>query len=136
MKFLATYSYDESLGVLFSKAKGVADPGDILALYNKLHSLANRHQCRKALVDLRQVQLSYDSASVLSTLDSLEPLLCNLQIARIVKPTDARQQFVQAYAEQLNLPLRNFYQDQQGLAWLISSPNTATEAQSNEEMLS
>lgn len=136
MRFMAIHSYDEELDVLFSEAKGVADPGDILSLYNKLHCLTSRHHCRQVLIDLRQLQLSYDSANVLSILDSIEPLLCNLQIARIVNPTDARQQFIQAYAEQRNLPMRNFYHYQDGLNWLTGTSEESDQAPALEEMLS
>ncbi|WP_102798231.1 hypothetical protein [Bowmanella denitrificans] len=121
MRFIATHCYDESLGVIVTEASGLAEPGDILALYNKLHCLSGRYHCRKALVDLRKVSLSYDSASVLYTLDRLEPLLCNLQIARVVEDLDTRQQLIQEYADKQKLLMRNFFDRQTALDWLKTS---------------
>lgn len=118
-KFRATHCYDRESGLLHVTASGLAEPEDILAMYNKIMELSFRYDCHRALIDMRQMIKNVDDNRLLVMIDKLDSLLRRIRVARVINTRDSQQNLVQSIAESRNYPLKNFTSQDQALAWLL-----------------
>ncbi|WP_099033725.1 hypothetical protein [Lacimicrobium alkaliphilum] len=118
-KFRATHCYDRESGLLHITACGLAEPEDILAMYNKIMQLSQRYDCHRALIDMREMVKNVDDNRLLAMMDQLDSLLRRIRVARVVNAGDQQQGLVQSIADSRNYPLKNFSSQDQALAWLL-----------------
>ncbi|GGD61817.1 hypothetical protein GCM10011357_16350 [Lacimicrobium alkaliphilum] len=100
-------------------ACGLAEPEDILAMYNKIMQLSQRYDCHRALIDMREMVKNVDDNRLLAMMDQLDSLLRRIRVARVVNAGDQQQGLVQSIADSRNYPLKNFSSQDQALAWLL-----------------
>ncbi|ALS97014.1 STAS/SEC14 domain-containing protein [Lacimicrobium alkaliphilum] len=118
-KFRATHCYDRESGLLHVTASGLAEPEDILAMYNKIMELSCRYDCHRALIDMRAMMKNVDDNRLLVMIDQLDSLLRRIRVARVINTRDSQQNLVQSIADSRNYPLKNFTSQDQALAWLL-----------------
>lgn len=118
-KFRATHCYDRESGVLHVSVSGLAEPENILAMYNKVMELSYRYGCHRALIDMRDMTRNVDDDRLLTMIDQLDCLLRRIRVARVVDDRHPQQNLVQSVADSRNYPLKNFSSPDQALAWLL-----------------
>lgn len=118
-KFRATHCYDRESGLLHVIASGLAQPTDILALYNKIMQLSQRYDCYRVFIDMRQMSKNVDDSRLIAMMDQLDGLLKRIRVARVVNSQDPQQHLVQSIADSRNYQLKNFTSQDQALAWLL-----------------
>lgn len=110
--------YDEAQGLVQAVFRGKALPEDVVAAYQSIEEVANRHQCDKLLVDVRQLDLDYDGAAIMAIMHSLKRMLSQFRIARVVNMAQYKQDLIEGIAASAGYRLKNFSDEQDARTWL------------------
>ncbi|GGO64323.1 hypothetical protein [Bowmanella pacifica] len=116
--FQFTCHYDPAVSVIRLMAKGAALPDDIHQIYQQALVTAEQNHCNKVLLDVTNLHLNYDSSQVMQVFESLDPIIRQMQIARLVPLSEFKHDLIEEFAEKRGYALKNFSNLEQALAWL------------------
>ncbi|MEI5638447.1 MULTISPECIES: hypothetical protein [unclassified Pseudoalteromonas] len=117
-KFSYRTTIDLKEKLIHAAAYGDCVEDDIVNMYKNLGNYLKSNDFKHLLIDVSQLNITYDYPNVLTVLKKINEVLDGIAIARIVSPKDAKSGLIEAFAEKHQLKLRNFENQQDAVAWL------------------
>lgn len=115
------YHFDQQFEqYLKLSAQGSAGKNEILTMYKEACAIALNNSCFKLLVDVQNVTLDFPMTEFVPIMNQLTGMLANFKVARLCNVFEFRQDLIENVSGKSNLNLKNFSEDKEALAWLLS----------------
>lgn len=101
-------------------AQGSAGKKEILSMYQEACELGLKQNCFNLMVDVKQVTLDFPMTDFVPIMNELTDMLATFKIARLCNTFEFRQDLIENVSGKANLNLKNFSEDEEALAWLLS----------------
>lgn len=101
-------------------AQGSAGMNEIIFMYQDLCSVAAENGYNKLFIDVTDLVLDFPMTDFVPLMNQLTELLADYKVARLCNVFEFRQDLIENVSGKANLDLKNFTEQSEALAWLLS----------------